>query len=243
MSIEELIDEFAAGNISEYTLTSNLDYRILKSFRSTIDAARLKNQINSIKRPKNMKVIYICGKSGSGKTTVAKWLAEQYGYSYCISAAGRHMMDSYRGQDCLILDDFRSSDMKFNDLLKLLDNNTSSEMDARYNNKNMAFCKLLIITSIHKPNELYSKVMLENEPLEQFIRRLRNREYIEIRRGSINIYNADTGSFTGRSLGKFSDILESIKSDDNSDDIFDNITRISNKKIYDDYESKKEKGV
>jgi len=100
-----------------------------------------------------MQVFYFWGPSGVGKTTTAKDMAERRGWSYCISSSSNDPLQDYKGQDVLILDDFRPSDWNFSDFLKLTDNHTSSTVKARYSNRQMVYCKAIYVTSTLPPNE------------------------------------------------------------------------------------------
>ena len=91
-----------------------------------------------------MEVIYIQGATGTGKTSYSKMLAEQKEYSYYISSSSNDILGDYKGQDCLILDDLRPSCMGLSDLLKMLDNHTTSTVKSRYKNIS-AFLYLLFI--------------------------------------------------------------------------------------------------
>lgn len=133
----------------------------------------------SLLSDRNLEVLYICGPSGTGKTTLAKYLAERKGYDPFINGSGDDILDGYDKEECIILDDFRAGTMKFNELLKFLDNNTGSSVKSRYFNKDINNCKLLIITSVQKPEELYSFFKNDEgkpntEPIEQFYRRLKH---------------------------------------------------------------------
>jgi len=72
--------------------------------------------------------------------------------------------------------------MKFAELLKMLDNNTNSSVRSRYYNKDISNCKLIVLTSIMKPDELYSFFKDDSgesnqEPIEQFYRRIKHHFY------------------------------------------------------------------
>ena len=132
------------------------------------------------KTDRNLNVVYVCGKSGYGKTTFAKYLAKKNNMSMYISGQGSHSMDEYNGQEALILDDFRGSDYTFNDLLKILDNHTNSPVDARYRNKDLSDVKMIIITNCNPINSLYSKLKqdseyFDKEQAEQLYRRFKHR--------------------------------------------------------------------
>ena len=138
---------------------------------SKIEKARKLQSENFTNSNRNIKVYTITGLSGCGKTTLAKWLCEKNNLTFYISSSGQNFMDDYNGEDVLILDDFRGSQVCFSDLLKLLDNNTSSMVRARYHNKHALF-KYVIITSVYSPNCYYSSDILRDEPLKQLMRRI-----------------------------------------------------------------------
>lgn len=135
---------------------------------------------------RNLEVVYICGQSGSGKTTLAKYYASKLNYDYFVSGSGDDFLDGYDKEECIILDDFRSGSMRFSEMLKFLDNNTNSSVKSRYNNKDISNCKLMFITTVYKPTELYNNIFknedgsTNQEPIEQFLRRIKH-HYLEIR--------------------------------------------------------------
>lgn len=138
---------------------------------SKIEKARKLQSENPTSRNRNIKVYTITGSSGCGKTTLAKWICEKKDLTFYISSSGQNFMDDYNGEDVLILDDFRGSQISFCDLLKLLDNNSSCMIRARYHNKQPLF-KYVIITSVYSPDCYYPNEILRDEPLIQLIRRI-----------------------------------------------------------------------
>lgn len=123
-------------------------------------------------RDRDMKVIYLTGQSGSGKTTLAKYMAVAHNYDYFISGSGKDVLDGYDKEECIILDDLRGDAFTKAELFKLTDNNTNSSVKSRYKNKDISYCKLMIITSIKTPFELYNWKDESNETFEQFARRI-----------------------------------------------------------------------
>nr|CDL66069.1 unnamed protein product [uncultured bacterium] len=95
----------------------------------------------------NKDIIFISGKSGTGKTTYAKYLASKKGYSFFVSSSKNDPMDGYFGEDCLILDDARGLQFDFADFLKLIDPHTASGYTSRYHNK-LITAKLIIIATV-----------------------------------------------------------------------------------------------
>lgn len=136
-------------------------------------------QITLTKR--DMNVWYIVGGGGSGKTTTAKFFAEKLGYDYFVSGGGEDILDGYDSEECIILDDYRASVMRFNEFLKFIDNHTNSSISSRYFNKDISKCKLIIITSVVPPEKLYNITKADDEsqdfaePLEQLLRRIQHR--------------------------------------------------------------------
>lgn len=175
LTAEKLITEYSNGNITFPVLYESLTFELFKHFKSTIDAA--KEYRNSLsKTSRNMQVFYITGPSGSGKTTYAKYLANKY-YKNNIYITGNsgNPFDGYDMQKCVILDEFRSSDFRFSELLELLDNHTTRAQAARYHDVNMCNCELMFVTSIYAPDVLYMNMMERegnSEPKEQLYRRL-----------------------------------------------------------------------
>lgn len=220
----EIIDKYANGQIGEYDLNRFLGYQNLAKYSKQITAARVTHKM-ALSGKKSMKVLFICGPSGSGKTTAAKWFAERYDLSYFITAEGQHLFDDYNEQACIIMDDFRAADRKFKDMLKIMDNNTGSNIDARYHNTSIAFCKLLIITTINTPREMYSffdKALSDgNEPFEQFARRLNNGTYIKIENDQLMVYDARTNKCLNKSYGCFSKDIAPHYFNNNDDFILD----------------------
>ena len=83
-----------------------------------------------------MKVVYVCGAAGSGKTTFAKMLCEVNGYRYFISGSKRDPLQNLPTDvDVIILDDLAPDVFEWKEILKLLDNHTASAAGARFSDK------------------------------------------------------------------------------------------------------------
>lgn len=144
--LDTIIDKIDSGEIREYNLTKYISMKDYIKFERQIKRAfeYRTQKMKGIDR--DMKCIYIQGVSGAGKTTYAKRIAEDKNMSYYISSGSNDVLDDYKGEDCIILDDLRPSCMGLSDLLKMLDNNTASSVKSRFKNKVLE-CRLIIITT------------------------------------------------------------------------------------------------
>lgn len=168
---DEIATAIVNGEIREYNYFEHITVIEYNRYKKDIDNA-FKYRTDLIKgKERTMECVYITGKSGTGKSTYAKMMCENKGYSYFISSGSNDVLDGYAGQDCIILDDLRPSCMGLSDLLKMLENNTASTVKSRYKNKVLE-CKMIVITSILKIDEFFNGVFKEQkEPITQLKRR------------------------------------------------------------------------
>lgn len=152
----ELLSKLSAEDYDKFgfTFRKMREYRILKV------------------REREMNVIYITGPSGTGKTTLAKFFAKVQNYDFFVSGSGKDVLDGYDKEECIILDDLRGDAFTKAELFKLTDNNTNSSVKSRFYNKDISYCKLMVITSIKAPHELYDWGEDVQESFKQFTRRL-----------------------------------------------------------------------
>lgn len=117
---------------------------------------------------KNVKVIFIEGAPGSGKSTFAKQLAIDNKKTYVVSSSSNDVLQDYTCEDFLILDDLRDDVFTFADLLKLLDNFVISTVKSRYQNK-LFLGDTIVITSAKPLCEWYRNT---DEDRTQLFRRI-----------------------------------------------------------------------
>lgn len=171
-NLSEILDRIANEEIKPYNITKYVDIQTYAKNKTIFDRGfefvqKAKKGLN-----RDMKCIYIYGPSASGKSTLAKSIATQKGYECYISSGGKNPLDNYAGEECIILDDLRGSIFPLSDFLKLTDNNTDSLVGCRYYNKSIAYCKMLICTSVVSVEDLYAGVTDDHkEPLKQLLRR------------------------------------------------------------------------
>ena len=186
--LADVLDKIMKNEIPRIKLDEYIDdLTHLKYLKDIDNAYKIRDTKLAKETDRSMNVMYLFGASGTGKTTWAKVLAKQKGYSVFVSGSSNDPLEGYMGQECIILDDIRGSDWKINDLLKMLDNNTNSLVKSRYNNKLLNDCKLMILTSVQSIEDLYSNLKEhESEPIEQLKRRCT--DMIEFTSTSMNMF-------------------------------------------------------
>jgi hypothetical protein len=117
---------------------------------------------------RTLEVTYIWGKTGTGKT---RTVMEKYGYSNVFRITDYdHPFDSYKGQEIVIFEEFRSS-LKIQDMLNYLDG-YPLELPCRYSNKIACFTKVFIISNLDLRQQ-YEQVQQEYpETWNAFLRRI-----------------------------------------------------------------------
>lgn len=108
----------------------------------------------------------VCDSSGRGKKGKNKWRIFQ--------AAPSNPFDDYDGEEVILLDDVRATSLRSaSDWLKLMDPHNNGKTSARYRNAS-PMPRLIIITATETPHEFFSyvKSASDNEPLDQFLRRI-----------------------------------------------------------------------
>lgn len=168
--LKEILSKIQSGEIKEYNITNHISIIENNIYSSAIEKA-FKYRNNTLKgMDRQMECVFITGLSGSGKTTLAKKIAKNKKYQTYISSGSNDVLDDYRGEECIILDDLRSNCLGLSDLLKMLDNNTSSSVKSRYKNKVLE-CKLIIITTVKSIDDFFEDIFKKDESIIQLKRR------------------------------------------------------------------------
>lgn len=194
---KKMILAYASLEVSYSQLVKTLSPADRMRYNRDIDiASKVRNDTIKMKGSRDMKVYYINGESGTGKTTLAKFICEKVlKVDYYVAGSSNDAMQDYMGQKAIIFDDLRGDSFKFNDLLKALDNHTQSSVKSRYYNKAID-CEYIFITSIKTIDKLYENQT--DEPLYQLVRRVD--EFMDIENGRIRSYKVDMPKF--RSQGR-----------------------------------------
>ncbi len=155
---------------------------------------------------RNIKVIFICGKGGTGKTSYAKQLLKSEKLDFCISSSSNDPLQDYMGQKAILLDDFRDRCFKnFEDLLKFLDNHTASSVQSRFTNKVFNGEMIVITSSVplrywYRGKNADGKYFsVSQEDFIQLYRRISC--YVEITDTEIHVFDQIDGNGNPKGLG------------------------------------------
>lgn len=188
---EEIARQINDLVITRYNYYDYISIEEYSKWKTYIDSAfkyvddRMRKEVN-----RNMEVIFIQGASGCGKTTYAKKIAKDKNLEPFVSDSGEDPLSTYMGQPCIILDDLRGSSMRFADLLKMLDNHTSSAFKSRYYNKIVTSVKLIIITTVHDIDTFFKSVFEhDEEPIIQLKRRCKLYLRMDKDNMSVSVYD------------------------------------------------------
>ena len=191
---EEVIKADIIGNFEKYSYAEQIKYvsTLPPDSRASVVTKldklwKLRCKELTLNPDRDMKVFFVCGKSGTGKTYYAKKLLDNLNFDYCISSSSNDIFQDYLGQKAMILDDMRDTIFAFYDLLKILDNNTKSSCYSRFANKPID-CKVIIITSSIPVRFWYRDLRCsDKESLLQFYRRICS--YVEVKDKEVLLYN------------------------------------------------------
>lgn len=134
-------------------------------------------RLRSVKRTEMTKGIWIWGETGVGKSHMAYELAKEYESMY-IWKFDKGWQDGYKGEECVIIDDFRGQE-QYSTMLRLAD---KWEFDVSRRGKSpMPFVSKCVIVTSSMPPELVYINLNEKDSLKQLLRRY---EVIELKNDS-----------------------------------------------------------
>jgi len=134
----------------------------IERVRQTLKEEEYKNHF------RDLEVTYIWGTSGSGKT---RHVMERYGYSNVYRVTDyKNPWDSYKGQDVIIFEEFRSS-LKLSEMLNYLDG-YPLELPCRYSNKIACYTRVYIITNIDITEQYETLQWEQPETYKALLRRI-----------------------------------------------------------------------
>jgi hypothetical protein len=148
----------------------------------------LQCQLLTLNSDRQLQVIFVTGKGGTGKTYYAKKILDDNNFDYCVSSSSNDPFQDYMGQRAIILDDLRDKSFEFEDLLKVLDNDTASSVKSRFTNK--VFNGDIIIITSSVPLVYWYKhgsTRVDFDELTQLYRRIGS--YVVVTDDDITVYD------------------------------------------------------
>lgn len=172
--IDDVLIKICNGEISRMKIDDYLsELQQIRYSKRIEEAYKIRDRRLSMKVDRMIEVMYFYGPSETGKTTWAKQVARIHDYTCYVSGASNDMMQSYMGQECIVIDETRGENWQLSDLLKFLDNHTASMAKARYHNKLMTECRLVILTSTQSLDEFFNALQSgSSEERKQLKRRI-----------------------------------------------------------------------
>ena len=178
---------FSYAEMLQYANTLSIGEKI-KTLTQLEKLYKLECHCQALNPHRDIQVMFITGKAGSGKTYYAKKLLESMKYDYCISSSSNDIFQDYKGQRAIILDDLRDTDIKFVELLKMIDNDTQSSVYSRFQNK--VFVGKMIVITASVPIKYWYRDMQysksELEDLKQLYRRINS--YVWVTETEVRLY-------------------------------------------------------
>ena len=149
--LKNTIDKILSGEIKECDKNRIDPYIYLKHKRLIENAFELyiENYIKNHNR--HVKVVYLQGPAGVGKTSFTKILAEEHNLKICFSAGGggKFSFENVKpGFDVLVLDDIIFEDFKIQTLLDTFDPHNLASLPARYHNRTFTGNLIMICSNI-----------------------------------------------------------------------------------------------
>ena len=192
--VTEIENSKILGDFEHFSYAEQLDYvyslplsERVTAFNKLEKAWQIRCRWLSSHGGRKMDVVFICGKAGTGKTSYAKKLLQSMDLDFCISSSSNDPFQDYLGQKGMILDDLRDNAFEFVDLLKVLDNDTSSSARSRFVNK-VFTVEVLVITSSVPLKFWYPKIRYSSfDTMDQLYRRIGC--YVVITDDEITVYN------------------------------------------------------
>lgn len=164
--IAEIYRQIEEGMSNAEIMAANPDsakyISLMDRVRQEVLADRFKNQW------RDLTVTYIFGKTGSGKT---RSVMEKYGYENVFRATNyQNPFDTYKGQDVIIFEEFRSS-LPISDMLKYLDGYPVM-LPCRYADKVACYTQVFLISNIPLDAQYFNVQHEEKESWCALLRRI-----------------------------------------------------------------------
>lgn len=172
-------------------------------YADTIRRAYILRKTADVPPVRDVKVHYVVGASGSGKTYTYKRLCDRFGDCdvYLVTDYANDMtaaFDRYQAENIIVMDEFRGN-VRFSTFLNLTDK-YRCDIHARYVST-MALYSEVYITSVYPPEKLYENLVETAtqgiEPRQQLYRRISDITYCEVRNGRYFRFTKPMSEYAG----------------------------------------------
>lgn len=182
--ISSLVDQYAEGGISYEELEDKIGISQLarrKKLIEHIDALKAEKDHEEWLKEfegQRMKVIWLYGRTGVGKTRYAEYLLRDK--KYAILGSSRDYFQTYNGEHFIILNDLRPNDFNYSDLLRILDPYQHDKAaPSRYRDKRLN-AEQIIITTPYSPKKFYDHTIISDRTVDTIGQLLRRIDAIEV---------------------------------------------------------------
>ena len=191
----EISNEKILGDFEHYSYAQQLQYvnslpvgEKAQAYSKLEKLWKLHCQVLALNPNRDIQVVFVTGIGGAGKTYYSKKLLESLNYDYSVSSSSNDPFQDYMGQKAMLLDDIRDYYFTFVDLLKILDNHTSSSVRSRFSNK-VFNGKMIVMTSSVPIVYWYKGIAfsVSLEELNQLYRRISC--YVVVTKETITVYD------------------------------------------------------
>lgn len=171
---KQLIDELSGSDYAQYKR------KIDDIERLRLEQAADKWREDMKAKGVTVKVLWIYGETGTGKSSVAKELADRLGQAFYMSGSSKDLFQEYNGEHTIILDELRPNTIPYQDFLRITDphgmTETHTAAPSRYYDKALA-ADTVIITTPYSPYAFYQEMFdspakRRNDPFAQIERRI-----------------------------------------------------------------------
>lgn len=172
-------------------------------YADTIRRAYILHKAADVPPVRDVRVHYVTGGPGSGKTYTYKRLCDRFGDSdvYLVTDYANDMtaaFDRYQAENVIVMDEFRGN-VRFSTFLNLTDK-YRCDIHARYAST-MALYSEVYITSIYPPEKLYENLVETAsqgiDPRQQLYRRITDITYCEVRNGRYFRFTKPMSEYAG----------------------------------------------
>lgn len=178
--VMEMIERYANNKLTYEELSKELGVMPMAKHQQLIDRISQVQEEEAHKRwltkmkGKSMKVIWLYGAAGVGKTRMAEIMLSKH--KYVILGSSRDYFQDYHGEHYIVLNDLRPNDFLYSDLLRLLDPYQHDKAaPSRYHDKKLS-AEEIIITTPYSPYDFYRNIISIHDKsvdtIDQLLRRV-----------------------------------------------------------------------